>query len=76
MEEITMKQADIIDDLEREIFQLATTQVDIMDDFERDIFWKAQEENRALTREEIDMINKHYLEKKNAIATSNPTQTK
>ena len=71
-----MTQVDIIDDLEREIFHLATAQVDIMDDFESEIFWKAQGENRALTREEIDMINKHYLEKKNAIATSNQAQTK
>lgn len=36
-----------------------------MDDFERDIFWKAQEENRALTQEEIDILNQHHLEKKN-----------
>ena len=56
--------------------KINTTQVDIMDDFEREIFWKAQEENRALTREEIDTINKHYLEKKNASTTSNQAQTK
>ena len=70
-----MAQVDLIEDFEKEIFLLATTQVDIMDDFERDIFWKAQEENRALTQEEIDMINKHYLEKKNA-SSSNQPQTK
>ena len=47
-----------------------------MDDFERDIFWKAQEENRALTQEEIDTINKHYLEKKNASTTNDKIKAK
>ena len=76
MEEITMAQVDLIEDLEREIFRIATTQVDIMDDFERDIFWKAQEENRALTQEEIDVINKHYLEKKNTSTTNDKIKAK
>jgi hypothetical protein len=56
--------------------KITGTQVDLIDDFEREVFWKAQEENRALTQEEIDAINKHYLEKKNAGTTSNQAQTK
>lgn len=55
--------------------EINMTQVDLIDDFERDIFWKAQEENRALTREEIDIINKHYLEKKNVNTTNHKTKT-
>jgi hypothetical protein len=47
-----------------------------MDDFERDIFWKAQEENRALTREEIDMLNQHHLKKLHANKANNKIKTK
>ena len=46
--------------------EITMKQVDLIDDFESEIFWKAQEENRALTQEEIDMLNQHHLEKKNA----------
>lgn len=47
-----------------------------MDDFERDIFWKAQEENRALTQKEIDILNQHHLEKKNVNKANNKIKTK
>lgn len=56
--------------------EITMAQVDIMDDFEMDIFWNVQEGNRELTQEEIDMLNKHHLEKLHASTTSNQTQTK
>ena len=47
-----------------------------MDDFERDIFWKVQEENRALTQEEIDMLNQHRLKKLHASKANHKTKTR
>ena len=64
-----------------ELKQILQTSRSTLESFHYELFKLAiskgyYDKEKTITPEEIDTINKHYLEKKNAITTSNQTQLK